>query len=203
MKFVSASKSGLRAALAVVLIAPLVVGCGESTKRALGWEKAPPDEFSVVTRAPLTQPPDYDLRPPAPGTSRPQQTSTVATAKKVLIGPDSMTPAPVRAASASDNPDLAALSSGESALLKKAGATTAMPDVRRQVDEETTALVKESSSFTDDLLFWQTKPPPGEVVDPAKESQRLESNASLGKTATEGDTPQIVRRQKGWLEGIF
>jgi hypothetical protein len=41
------------------------------------------------------------------------------------------------------------------------------------------------------------------VVDPGKEQKRLEANASLGKAATEGSTPQIVRRQKGWLEGIF
>jgi len=203
MKSTFASNSGYRAALAIVLIAPLMAGCGEGTKRALGWEKAPPDEFSIVTRAPLAQPPDYDLRPPAPGTSRKQEGATVAQAKKVLIGPDSVTPVPVSTASKTENPDLASLSSGETALLKKAGAENASHDVRRQVDEETTALVSESGSFTDDLLFWQAKPKPGEVVDPNKESQRLESNASLGKAATEGDTPQIVRRQKGWLEGIF
>jgi hypothetical protein len=201
MRSVFDLKSRQHAALAIALIAPLMAGCGESTKRALGWEKAAPDEFSVVTRAPLTQPPDYDLRPPAPGASRPEQGSPVQQAKKVLIGPDAVTP--VSPTNKNDNPALAALSSGEMSLLKKAGADAATPDVRRQVDEETTALVKESSSFTDDLLFWQTKPPPGEIIDPNKEAARLETNASLGKPATEGDTPQIVRRQKGWLEGIF
>src|SRR3546814_5174685 len=31
-----------------------------------------PDEFRVVSRAPLTLPPDYNLRPPEPGAPRPQ-----------------------------------------------------------------------------------------------------------------------------------
>jgi len=53
------------------------------------------------------------------------------------------------------------------------------------------------------LLFWQTKPQPGDIIDPGKEQKRLEVNASLGQPVTQGDTPQIVRRQKGWLEGIF
>ncbi len=187
--------------MALALVAPVLGGCGDSVKRAFGWEKASPDEFTVVTRAPLTQPPDYDLRPPAPGSIREQESSPTDQAKKVLIGPDGVA-APM-AASKKENPALADLTTGEQLLLRKAGAENASPEVRRQVDEETTALAKESSSFTDDLLFWQEKPPPGEVVDPEKEAKRLEANSSLGKSATEGDTPQIVRRQKGWLEGIF
>lgn len=192
-----------RTLVVLVAVAPVLAGCGDSVKRAFGWEKSSPDEFTVVTRAPLTQPPDFDLRPPAPGSIHQQegQTSTVEQAKKVLMGPDGV--ASPRPASNKDNPALADLTSGEQMLLRKAGAENASPDVRRQVDEETTALVKGSGGFADDLLFWQDKPKPGEVLDPTKESQRLESNSSLGKAVTEGDTPQIVRRQKGWLEGIF
>ena len=32
-----------------------------------------PDEFAVESRAPLTVPPDFDLRPPEPGAPRPQE----------------------------------------------------------------------------------------------------------------------------------
>jgi len=195
------SRSDWAAIFVLALLVPVLGGCGDGVKRAFGWEKAAPDEFTVVTRAPLTQPPDFDLRPPSAGSAHTQEGSTVDQAKKVLIGPDGTT-AP-RVASKKDNPALADLTSGEQSLLKKAGAENASPDVRRQVDEETTALVKESTSFTDDLLFWRDQPKPGEVLDPQKESKRLEGNSSLGKAATEGDTPLIVRRQKGWLEGIF
>jgi hypothetical protein len=194
----STSIPGLRAGLALVLVLPFLAGCGNDTKRALGWEKTPPDEFSVMTRAPLTQPPDYDLRPPSPGSARSQE-ATAERAKKVLMASGGSG----TKKGAKDNPDLADLSAGEKALIKKAGAENATPAIRKQVDEETTALVEENKSFTDDILFWQKQPEPGEIVDPGKEQKRLEANASLGKAATEGDSPKIERRQKGFLEGIF
>ena len=49
----------------------LLTGC-EETKKALGQTKESPDEFAVFQRAPLSQPPDYSLRPPTPGAQRPQ-----------------------------------------------------------------------------------------------------------------------------------
>lgn len=187
-----------RVGLAVALLAPLLAGCGDSTKRALGWEKEAPDEFSVMTRAPLVQPPDFDLRPPG-SSGRTAEATPTETARKVLVGPTGS----ASSAGGKVSPELADLSSGELALLKKAGAENVTGAVRKQVDEETTALAEENKSFTDDILFWQAKEPPGEVIDPQKEAKRLEVNASLGKAATEGDTPKIERRQKGWLEGIF
>lgn len=195
----SISLPGLRAGLALVLVLPFLAGCGSDAKRALGWEKTPPDEFSVMTRAPLVQPPDYDLRPPTPGAARSQE-AAVDQARKVLIASGGGAGAKK---DGKDNPALADLSPGEMALLKKAGAENATSAIRKEVDEETTALVENSKSFTDDILFWQTKRPPGEIVDPGKEQKRLEANASLGNAVTAGETPHIVRRQKGWLEGIF
>ena len=211
MRILTVPRTTWRAAAAIALVAPLVAGCGDSTKRALGWEKSTPDEFNIETRAPLTQPPDYNLRPPSPGSTRPTLTGAeiapIDAAKKVLIGPGDTSQPAVTNASATTAPaapvDMADLSTGEAALLKKAGAEHATSDVRRQVDEETTAIAEESNSFTNDLLFWQEKGKLGEVVDPAKERQRLEANSSLGKSVVDGDTPQIVRKQKGWLEGIF
>ena len=38
-------------------------GC-ESTKKAFGNKKLAPDEFLVYARPPLSQPPDFGLRPP-------------------------------------------------------------------------------------------------------------------------------------------
>jgi len=49
-----------------------LAGC-QSAAAALGMTKVVPDEFRVVTKAPLTVPPDYSLRPPAPGEPRPQE----------------------------------------------------------------------------------------------------------------------------------
>ena len=49
----------------VVALGLTLAAC-EGLKDTLGWNKQSPDEFVVVTRAPLTLPPDFTLRPPAP-----------------------------------------------------------------------------------------------------------------------------------------
>ena len=41
-------------------------GC-DSLRRDAGLTKQSPDEFAVVTKAPLIIPPDFNLHPPAPG----------------------------------------------------------------------------------------------------------------------------------------
>lgn len=48
--------------LMLVVIVCSISACS-SVKRTLGIENSSPDEFMVTTRAPLTLPPDYDLRP--------------------------------------------------------------------------------------------------------------------------------------------
>src|SRR5690606_39495270 len=51
----------------ILLSAFALTGC-EGTKQALGiGNKSGPDEFTVITKAPLIIPPDFSLRPPAPG----------------------------------------------------------------------------------------------------------------------------------------
>jgi Protein of unknown function (DUF3035) len=61
----------------------LVAGCTDF-KRAVGIEPGLPDEFAVESRAPLTIPPDFDLRPPTPGAPRPQEKSADQQAKDVM-----------------------------------------------------------------------------------------------------------------------
>ena len=49
--------------LTVAALTLAVSACG-GFREQLGLEKQSPDEFRVVSRAPLTLPPDYSLRPP-------------------------------------------------------------------------------------------------------------------------------------------
>lgn len=58
-------------------------GC-ESVKQAIGLTAVPPDEFAVETQAPLTIPPDFKLRPPKPGASRPHEVTSAAAARHLL-----------------------------------------------------------------------------------------------------------------------
>jgi len=61
----------------------LLPGCTD-LKRSIGLEKTSPDEFAVESRAPLEMPPDFDLRPPQPGASRPQEKSSNLQARNVI-----------------------------------------------------------------------------------------------------------------------
>jgi hypothetical protein len=69
--------------IALSTLAFLISGCSDF-KRMVGIEKTSPDEFAVESRAPLTIPPDFDLRPPVPGAGRPQETSAANKAKTAI-----------------------------------------------------------------------------------------------------------------------
>lgn len=181
-----------RAVLAVGLIASLG-GC-EQTRAAFGMNKSAPDEFAVVTSAPLSIPPDFGLRPPTPGAKRPQEASTRSEARDILLrsGLNDTRSRPG-----------GGFSRGEAALLGKAGARNADPTIRQKVSRESSVLVEADKGFIDRLMFWQKDEPPGIVIDADQESRRLRENAALGDAATKGTTPVIERKKKGFLEGIF
>ncbi|WP_142847899.1 DUF3035 domain-containing protein [Telmatospirillum sp. J64-1] len=182
-----------RVAFAGLLIALTATGCSE-TRSALGWDKQVPDEFAVVSRAPLALPPDYSLRPPAPGAVRPQEGTARDMARQSLLG---------RSLGPTTQIDRAGRSAGEIVLLRQAGADRADPEIRSLVNRESAALAAASESFTDRLLFWRDPAPAGVVVDAAAEARRLRENQALGRAVNEGDTPIIQRRQRGLLEGLF
>ncbi|HZS82464.1 MAG TPA: DUF3035 domain-containing protein [Stellaceae bacterium] len=180
-------------AAAVAIMASL--GACSGVKKSLGIEKTPPDEFTVVARAPLELPPDYTLRPPRAGALRPQdQTPTAQARSTVFKVEDKAGPAVA---------PHGAQSAGEAALLKEAGADNVDPNIRRIVNQENTRYLEADRSFIDSLIFWHKQPEPGIVVDPTKEAERLRQNAALGKPVTEGETPIIERKKKALLEGIF
>lgn len=196
----------MRASLPVLLLVAAaglgLSGCS-ATMNALGMGKHPPDEFVVVTHPPLQVPANFDLVPPQPGAPRPQEESAAQLAEAAVVGTGAQAEGTDTASSTQILPAGPA-SAGEEAFLQNAGVAKADPKIRQLVDSEAQA---ESDAIKDDLynkiLFWQTQPPPGVVVDAKAEQQRLQENASLGKPLTQGPTPVIVRRKRAMLEGIF
>ena len=182
----------LTAAVAVV-----VSGCSD-TKEFLGQGKRPPDEFAVYSRAPLSLPPDYALRPPAPGTARPQNVMPRDTAKQALLGEQFNTQA-----GGAPSVDVVGVSPGTQVLLERTGALDADPEIRTQVNSETTILAEEDQSFTERLMFWGNPTEYGTVVDPVQEARRIHENQALGQPITDGETPTIERKRRALLEGIF
>ena len=92
----------------ILLTMALLTACSlEDARDTLGIGKQSPDEYLVVERAPLSLPPNFDLRPPNPGETRAQYEDPRRQAERILLGE-------------TENVD-GARSEGEVALLKGAG----------------------------------------------------------------------------------
>ena len=198
-------RSLLTLPLALALAMPAVAGCS-STKEMLGLTKRSPDEFQVVSRAPLSMPPDFSLRPPTPGAPRPQEGTTTQQAESIVPGYQpgrTSSLAPDQIPSVGEGTQMTTESAGESAFLQSASLTGIDPNIRKLVDEETAADQDASQSFLDDLIFWRKPEPYGTVVDPVAEQKRLQENQALGQPTDTGETPIIERKKKGLFEGVF
>ncbi|MBU6235437.1 MAG: DUF3035 domain-containing protein [Alphaproteobacteria bacterium] len=151
----------------------LLAGCGggEDVKEKLGLKAPPPDEFTVVTRAPLAVPPDYTLRPPRPGEDRPNELSVREQAKQTVFG--------VTAKPAAEK------TTGQSAFLNKLGAEQADPNIRSSIDTEIRDLEEKEQPVAEKLLFWKDKTAIGKPIDPVEEQKRLEAQGIKKKTTTD------------------
>ncbi|HYE49948.1 MAG TPA: DUF3035 domain-containing protein [Azospirillaceae bacterium] len=134
-------------------------GC-DSVGRALGIERAAPDEFRVVSRAPLEVPPDFNLRPPQPGSPRPQELAQDTRSTASVFGA-----AGTGVAGGQAVPGAAAgrQSTGEVALVQQAGADQADSDIRAIVDRESPGVVVGDRGLLDRLMFWKDDLPPAQT----------------------------------------
>ena len=175
----------------VLALAASLSAC-DNVSSALGFGKNPPDEFAVVRTAPLTLPPDLTLRPPRPGAQRPNEAPVRDQAESVLLQEAGVSSA-----------ESAAVTSGEAALVERAGAIDVDPNIRRIVDREFGGYASEDESFVESLMFWREDQPPGEVVDAEAEAERLRESIEAGEPVTADETPTIKRREKALLEDLF
>lgn len=183
--------AAIRAGALFAILAAATSGCAGFTK-AVGGGKNPPDEFAITTKAPLVVPPDYSLRPPKPGETRPDELAPSDRARQVLLG----------------DPNFAPPSPGEQALMTKANALQADPDIRAQLDAENGGRAKKDRSFANELIFWKfldgkvdDSAAPLKVDDPAAwmaERQRA-IDAVIGKDAK----VEIKKGKSLGLPGVF
>ncbi len=174
--------------VAVLLLAgTALVGLSacNTIRNSLGANKVVPDEFRVVSIAPLTVPPDYSLRPPTPGEPRPQELDPSSSAREALLG--------ARAG--------VTLSASEQALVSGAGAEDADPLARYVIDDEFGDLAHKEESFAERLMFWRQGDPStqgatttagGIVIDPAREQERLQ--------ALTGGRAIVIQRDDGGIK---
>ncbi|MES1198788.1 MAG: DUF3035 domain-containing protein [Pseudomonadota bacterium] len=172
-------------AVIAVLAATAATGGCNHMKQALGATKVSPDEFRVVSQAPLTLPPDYSLRPPQPGAPRPTELAPDAEAHAALFTQDVGQGA----------------SAGEAALVNDAGAGAVDPTIRDQVDFEDQSIVHRDQSFADRILnFHGSQPAPASQdstpLDASAEQARLAEQESI-RRATGGGQVVIERSSRG------
>lgn len=164
---------------AVLAAAAAASGCG-TVSSIVGAGKQSPDEFRVVTQAPLTLPPDYSLRPPRPGEARPQERDADAEARAALFGEEYG----------------AAATQGERAFVGAAGADAVDPGIRDQIDYESQGVVRRSEGFVDRLLAFGGDSAPTAPLNAEEEAERLERDEAV-RRATGGGRVTIERDRGG------
>ncbi len=144
----------------ILMTSVLALSACSHVKETLGMQRTSPDEFTVVERAPLTVPPNFDLTPPQPGAARPQDQTTTNSAKGLVLGSQSSAPK-------ADNS-----SPAEQALLNKVGAANGDPKIRQELmGPDTTPGDKETVA---QKLGISSTDANGKALDPTDEAARLQ-----------------------------
>jgi Protein of unknown function (DUF3035) len=181
--------SGMRNFLKVAAFAGLaiaLVGC-DSVREAAGVTKEPPDEFAVVTKAPLIMPPDYNLKPPKPGAAPMNQVSPTEDAAATLYGED---PAQIAAQMPND------YSHAEKLLLANTGGAVADHDIRRQLTADARSMEETNDTLENKLLFQTKDLNAGAPLDADAEKAKIDANKSAQQTNSPVPAQQTASDEK-------
>lgn len=178
-------------------VAASIAGC-DTIRDAAGQTKDSPDEFAVVTKAPLVIPPDYNLRPPAAGAAPTNQIAPTQAAQAALFTAD---PATVAASLP------ATMSTGERYLLVKAGVQNADPAIRQEIASDSAATRAADDSFTNNLLFGSSTPSAGTAVDADAEARRIDAQKAGGAATPAPNAPPATtpppEKKGSWWDDLF
>lgn len=184
----------------------LLAGCaGNDVKETLGLDKRAPDEFRVVSRPPLSVPPQFDLRPPGIDGVNTGQASAPDQAESLLLGstPADTSTKPVEIKTLGKAKKETGKSTADSKFLERAGAQTANPNIKRDLTEQkiNQQIEREEEGFWDKVTTIPGNKEP--VVKADKEAERIKKNEEEGKPVTEGETEETgggpVSILKRWL----
>ncbi len=184
------------------LLAALALSACSGVKQEMGVGRHSPNAFDVVTRAPLTLPPDYALRPPADaGAVTPAATAATSSQVKDELMGETMatTDAPA--------PKPAPADPAVTAFMDKLGVPNANPDIRQLIDQDNGYIALKNQPVTDKLIFWQDAKPsvndiPPSLVDPEAEAARIKKDQAEGKPINTGMVPTIEQKTNP-LDKIF
>lgn len=182
----------------MVLLA--VAGCSDGVKKTLGFKRNVPDEFRVISRPPLSIPPDFALRPPLEGEEA-QISTTREDARQSLIT-DGESESQTTTTGAVPTPKVTTsnpVSSGEQQFLNNIGADQADQDIKEILYNENQEPEKKKTKLWDKILQKdKADNSPDPIVDASKESERIKGNIQGKKTVDGGDTPTVQPKQTLW-----
>ncbi|MEO1042279.1 MAG: DUF3035 domain-containing protein [Pseudomonadota bacterium] len=172
----------MRSLLLALSLIPMIVACAGGPKRT-------PDEFAIITKPPLTVPPDYALRPPKPGELRPATLSSSQRTEQLLLGDRSSAPP----------------SDGELQFIQNVGALAVDPSIRDTLNAENGSIASKETSLANRILFWRVTD--GEIDDSEarldvdnREAWLAQRKRSI-ETATGGGTV-IIAKDPGGVLGL-
>jgi hypothetical protein len=173
--------------LAAIMMVAMIVGC-DSVSNVIFSRKFSPDEFSVITRAPLSVPRDFDLKAPQPGALRPQEVTPRNQAKQAVLGQRPNPSLPV------ESENKLAGSRGVMIILRDTGGLKAPSDIRQTINNEADNRITSRVGITDKILFWESKELYEVVVHPLKEAHRIKEAKAKGEKVTGQGSVIISRR---------
>jgi hypothetical protein len=208
--------SGMKHGIAIGTLCLLAACSSSDVSDTLGFSRSAPDEFVVVSRPPLSMPPDFNLVPPEPGKQGPRHSSE-AMAKEALFG----TSAPVSSFGGSGEftleglsssaPDTAVMpvlsvdtgSAATSHFLSQMGADEADPEIRAKLGEDlkhAPEVDPDADSLYEQLMGADKREP---VIDPKGEAERLRANKDAGKKPNEGKVVTEEDKEKSVFDAIW
>ena len=172
----------MRSLLLAAALVPLIAACASGPKRT-------PDEFAIITKPPLTVPPDYALRPPKPGELRPETLSSSQRTEQLLLGDRSSAPP----------------SDGELQFIQSVGALAVDPSIRDILNAENGSIAAKDASMANRILFWRVSN--GEIDDSGarldvdnREEWLAQRKSSIENVV--GDGTVIIAKDPGGVLGL-
>jgi hypothetical protein len=194
----------------LVLLLPLLAGCDDGgLQDTLGLSRQAPDEFTVVSRPPLSVPPEFTLRPPRPGEpglgfDADEKARSLITGKDPSMAPKDAKGLVAPTVETAVTPVISneTPTGGAASLLKRAGADQVDANIREKLGEDARTEPDTSNAKTlmDKLTGAEKKEP---TVDAKKEAERLRSNKDTGKPVTEGEVPVEKSTTDSLIDRIF
>jgi hypothetical protein len=186
--------------LIIITVLPFIASCSGSVRDKLGMRRSAPNEFKVVSNPPLSIPPEFSIRPPAPeNTYKEVVNSKTNEAKKVLFE------------KASADYTVENKTDGEETFSSMFNAHGANPEIKSLLHKEFLEAAKqeeEKSLIEKNLLSKipyfskDKKEEASSIVDAKLEQDRIVETKRLGEKVTGEDTPSVESTKKE-SSGIF